>query len=143
MGDARALEASLSFRLRIDGIDRGGFRECAGLDTSQDPIDYRALSPAPQPAVRDVRIVLRAGIVVDDPILSSWQAGLADAKPICATPGRDITLALLDRTGRRELRRWQVRGARPVAWKGPQLAATGAQAVVDALELVCDEVEFT
>ena len=32
---------SYRFRVEIDGIDRGGFRECSGLDYSQDPIDYR------------------------------------------------------------------------------------------------------
>ena len=29
------------FRIEIDGIDRGGFREAWGLDATQDPIEYR------------------------------------------------------------------------------------------------------
>ena len=29
------------FQVELDGINRAGFRECSGLDTSQDPIEYR------------------------------------------------------------------------------------------------------
>ena len=28
-----------NFRVEVDGITRGGFREAAGLDSSQDPIE--------------------------------------------------------------------------------------------------------
>ncbi len=141
MGDAKAASSALALRLRIDGIDHGGFRECSGLDTSQDPIEYRALSSGPQPAIRDAHIVLRAGIVVDDPLLSTWQAGLADAKPIPERSGKDLALVLVDPVGR-EVRRWRLRNARLVSWAGPQLGATGRQAEVDAIELVCREVEL-
>ena len=30
-----------NFKLEIDGISRNGFRECAGVDATSDPIDYR------------------------------------------------------------------------------------------------------
>ena len=30
-----------NFYLEVDGITRAGFRECSGLDTAQDPIEYR------------------------------------------------------------------------------------------------------
>jgi len=30
-----------NFRVEIDGIQRGGFREASGLDSSQDPVEYR------------------------------------------------------------------------------------------------------
>ena len=30
-----------NFLVEIDGITRAGFRECSGLDTSQDPVEYR------------------------------------------------------------------------------------------------------
>src|SRR5262245_59836227 len=36
-----------NFRLEIQGIDRGGFREASGLDSSQDPIEYRAGNEKP------------------------------------------------------------------------------------------------
>ena len=32
---------SYHFLVEIDGITRAGFRECSGLDSSQDAIEYR------------------------------------------------------------------------------------------------------
>ncbi len=32
---------SYRFRIEIGDVDRGGFRECSGLDFSHDPVDYR------------------------------------------------------------------------------------------------------
>ena len=41
LGDRKDPYRTYNFRVEIDGITRAGFRECSGLDTSQDPIDYR------------------------------------------------------------------------------------------------------
>jgi phage tail-like protein len=32
---------SYNFLVEIDGITRAGFQECSGLDSTQDPIEYR------------------------------------------------------------------------------------------------------
>src|SRR2546426_9206056 len=41
VGDRKDPYRSYGFLVEIDGITRAGFRECSGLDSSQDPVDYR------------------------------------------------------------------------------------------------------
>ncbi len=44
-----------NFLVEIDGITRAGFRECSGLDSTQDPVEYRegddAITPHKQPGL--------------------------------------------------------------------------------------------
>ena len=40
-GDRRDPYHSYHFLVEIDGLTRAGFRECSGMDSTQDPIDYR------------------------------------------------------------------------------------------------------
>ena len=40
-GDRKDPFRSFNFLVEIDGIARAGFRECSGLDSSQDPMEYR------------------------------------------------------------------------------------------------------
>ncbi len=39
VGDRRDPYLSYNFLVEIDGIVRAGFRECTGLDSSQDPVE--------------------------------------------------------------------------------------------------------
>ena len=144
----KALTGGFSFRLQLDGIDRGGFREASGLDSAHDPVDYRASSNEPLPAQKLPRpnatssIVLKSGMIVDDPELSAWQAGLTAGKAITNKLRKNLSIVLLDPTGRREIRRWNLRGAYPVNWTGQGLKATGKEVVVDTLELAHEGVEL-
>lgn len=83
-----AIYRGFTFLLEIDGIVRAGFRECSGLDPSQDPIDYRVgVEPAtartlPGQAKPSV-ISLKHGIT-GDAELWEWRHNF-DVHP-CDTP---------------------------------------------------------
>lgn len=41
VGDRKDPYRNYNFLVEIDGITRAGFQECSGLDSTQDPIEYR------------------------------------------------------------------------------------------------------
>ena len=76
-GDRKDPYRSYNFLVEIDGITRAGFRECSGLDASQDPIDYRegtdALTARKLPGlVKYANITLKWGMT-DDAELWDWR----------------------------------------------------------------------
>src|SRR5262245_4436071 len=75
---------SFNFRVEIDGITRAGFRECSGLDSTQDTIDYREgtepLRARKLPGlVKYSNISLKWGIT-DDASLWEWRKKAMDGK---------------------------------------------------------------
>ena len=77
VGDRNDPYRSYNFLVEIDGITRAGFRECSGLDTTQDPIDYREgnqdLTTRKLPGlVKYSNISLKYGIT-DDAELWEWR----------------------------------------------------------------------
>ena len=72
------------FRIEIDGIDRGGFREASGLDSAQDPIEYREgtepLTVRKLPGLNKYsNITLKWG-TTDDAALWEWRKKCIDGK---------------------------------------------------------------
>ena len=102
VGDRKDPYRGYNFRVEVDGITRGGFRECSGLDTSQDPIDYRegtdSLTTRRLPGlVKYSNIILKWGIT-DDAELWGWRQSAMDGK-VERTNG---SIVLLDDTGRKD-----------------------------------------
>jgi phage tail-like protein len=123
-----------SFRLEIDGIERGGFRECAGLESSNAPIDYREGNDAPTlqriPGLASYTpITLRWG-TSDDTELFEWRTGVEAGR----VERRNGSVVLLDEIGT-EIRRWNFVAAWPSRWTGPSFNATGNEVAIEALEI--------
>src|SRR3954465_8173529 len=75
-GERRDPYRSYNFLVEIDGITRAGFRECSGLDSAQDPIEYRegidSLTMRKLPGLAKFsNVVLKWGIS-DDADLYQW-----------------------------------------------------------------------
>src|SRR5262245_17130687 len=74
-----------NFKIEIEGIVRAGFRECSGLDSSQDPIEYREgiekfLTARKLPGLNKYsNISLKWGIT-DDASLWEWRKKAIDGK---------------------------------------------------------------
>src|SRR4029434_2378694 len=74
-----------NFRLEIQGIDRGGFREASGLDSSPDPIEYREGNEKPLTARKlpglnkYSNISLKWG-TTDDASLWEWRKKATDGQ---------------------------------------------------------------
>ncbi len=147
-GDRKDPVRGFNFRLEIDGIDRGGFLGVSGLDTSQDPVEYREGNEKPLTVrklpglVKYANIVLKWGIIADDPQLWQWRISVTQGKIAKDKLRKNLSIVLLDDTGAEEVRRWNVRDAWPAKWTGPSFNATGNEVAVDTLELAHEGVEL-
>jgi phage tail-like protein len=140
VGDRKDPYRTYNFRVEIDGITRAGFRECSGLDTSQDPIDYRegtdALTARKLPGlVKYSSISLKWGITDDDE-LWAWRKQAMDGK----VARKNGSIVLMDTAGVEKLR-WNFREGWPTKWTGPSFNATGNEVAIETLEIVHEGVE--
>lgn len=128
-----------NFLVEIDGITRAGFRECSGLDTTQDPIDYReggeAIHVRKLPGlVKFSNISLKRGIT-DDPELWEWRKKAMEGK----VERKNGSIILLDDTGAEKLR-WNFVAGWPSKWSGPTFNATGNEVAIESLEIAHEGV---
>jgi phage tail-like protein len=141
VGERRDPYRSYNFLVELDGISRAGFQEASGLDSSQDPIDYREgneknLTVRKLPSmVKYSNITLKWGITSDSE-LWDWRKQAMDGK----IERKNGSIVLLDDTGEEQIR-WNFREAWPTKWTGPTLNATGAEVAVETLEIVHEGVE--
>lgn len=140
-GDRKDPFRSFNFRVEIDGIDRGGFRECSGLDASQDAIEYRegteGLTARKLPGLNKYsNITLKWGMT-DDTELWDWRKKAITGK----VERRNGSIVLLDETGEEKLR-WNFREAWPTKWTGPSFNATGNEVAIETLEIAHEGLEL-
>ncbi len=138
-GDRKDPYRSYNFLVEIDGITRAGFRECSGLDTTQDPIDYREggepLHVRKLPGlVKYSNISLKRGIT-DDAELWAWRKTVMDGK----VERKNGSIILLDDTGAEKLR-WNFVEGWPSKWTGPTFNATGNEVAIETLEIAHEGV---
>jgi len=129
-----------NFRIELDGITRAGFRECSGLDTSQDPIDYRegieGLTARKLPGLNKYsNISLKWGIT-DDAELWDWRK-----KAMVGEVERKNGSIILMNDTQQEVMRWNFREGWPTKWAGPSLNATGNEVAIETLEIVHEGLE--
>lgn len=139
-GDRKDPYRAHNFIIEIDGIARAGFRECSGLDSAQDPIDYRegneGLTVRKLPGlVKHSNITLKWG-TSDDAELWAWLKKAIDGK----VERRSGSIILLDDTGVEKVR-WNFREAWPTKWTGPSFNATGNEVAIETLEIVHEGLE--
>jgi phage tail-like protein len=126
---------SFHFIVEIDGIARAGFRECSGLDSAQDPIDYRegneGLVSRKLPGLNKYsNISLKTGIT-DDTTLWDWRKQVMTGN----VQRKNGSIVLLDPAGVEKLR-WNFREGWPSKWTGPTFNATGNEVAIETLEIV-------
>ncbi len=126
-----------NFLVEIDGITRAGFRECSGLDSTQDPIEYRegneGLTARKLPGLNKYsNISLKWGIT-DDAELWDWRQQVMDGN--IAGARKNGSIILMDDTGEEKLR-WNFREGWPTKWTGPSLNATGSDIGIESLDIV-------
>ena len=125
-----------NFLIEIDGITRAGFREASGLDSTQDPIEYRegnekTLTVRKLPGLNTYgQITLQWGTSDDEEL---WQWRLAAMQG--DVERRNVSIVILDEAARQEKVRYNLREAWPSKWTGPSLNATDSQVAIDSLEI--------
>lgn len=125
---------SYNFLVEIDGITRAGFREVTGLDTAQDPIEYReGTDPLTTRKISGLvkysNITLKWGIT-DDAQLFQWRQTAVDGK----AERKNGSIVLLDDTGA-EKYRWNFREGWPTKWTGPSFNATAHEVAIEMIEI--------
>jgi phage tail-like protein len=135
VGDRKDPFRAYNFLVELDGITRAGFRECSGLDSTQDAVDYREGND-PHTArklpglVKHSNITLKWG-VTDDAQLWAWRKTVIDGK----VERKNGSIILLDDTGAEQVR-WNFREGWPTKWTGPSFNATGNEVAIESLEIV-------
>lgn len=134
VGDRKDPYRSYNFLVEIDGIVRAGFRECGGLDTTQDPIQYReGTDPLTQRKLPGLvtysNVSLKWGIT-DDREFWNWREKAMEGK----VERKNGSIVLMDDTGAEKLR-WNFRDGWPTKWTGPTLNATGNEVAIESLDI--------
>jgi phage tail-like protein len=130
-----------NFAVELDGITRAGFRECSGLENSQNAGEYREgtdknLSVRKLPGlVTHSDITLSRGITADSKL---WEWRQKAAKG--SVERHDISITLLDANGNAKIT-WNLFDCWPRQWTGPSLNATADDLAVEQLVLSCERVE--
>ena len=139
VGDRKDPFRSYNFLVEIDGITRAGFRECSGLDSTQDPVEYREGNEPPTARklpglVKHSNISLKRG-VTDDAQLWEWRKQAIDGK----VQRKNGSIILLDESGAEKIR-WNFREGWPTKWTGPSFNATGNEVAIETLEITHEGV---
>ena len=138
-GDRTDPYRGYNFRVEIDGITRGGFREASGLDSAQDPVEYRegidSLTAKKLPGLNKYsNISLKWGIT-DDAELWEWRKKSADG----TVERKNGSIVLYNDAGEEKIR-WNFIEGWPTKWTGPSFNATGNEVAIETLELAHEGV---
>ena len=126
---------SYRFRIELEGLQRAGFSEAAGLDVTNDVVEYRE-GNAKETTTRKLagltkysNISLKSGIT-DDKTLWEWKQTTIDGK----TQRKTGSIILLDDAGEEKLR-WNFHRGWILSWKGPSFNATANAVAIEAIEI--------
>jgi len=128
------------FVIELDGIQRGGFREASGLDSSTDVVLYREgndpLTPRKLTGLNKYsNITLKWGSGPDTE-LWQWRTKTVEGN----TERKNGSICLLDVTGQEKVR-WNFKLGWPVQWVGPSLNSTATDVAIETLVIAHEGVK--
>ena len=140
-GDRVDPYAQYNFLVEIDGLTRGGFTECSGLNAEQDVIEYREGSETATvrkpPGLRKYgNITLKRGFTADDE-LWLWRRTTING----VTERRDGSIVLLNEA-REPALRFNFRNGWISKWEGPTLNSTSNEVAIESIEIVVEDLEL-
>jgi phage tail-like protein len=124
---------NFAFRVEIDGIAQGHFRECTGLSVTVDVIENPEggvghIGKLPG-RTKHANLVLKWGLT-DSRELYDWHRTVVDGKVRRANG----SIVQLDATGK-EVLRWNFVDGWPSRWEGPSFNAGASEISVETLEI--------
>ncbi len=131
---------NFNFLVEIDGITQAWFRECSGLDSSTDPVEYReggenSTTRKLPGKTKYSDISLKRGITDSDE-LWKWRKSVVDGK----IQRKNGSIVLLDDAGEEKIR-WNFVSAWPSKWEGPSFNATANEVAVEGLTIAHEGVD--
>jgi phage tail-like protein len=136
--------ASFNFLLEIDGVTSGGFSECSGLQMEVKTFDYKeggnnkTTLKFPEHASYG-NITLKRGVTTSNELIS-WQLEVNDDISGSRSIRRAVTIILQDEIGA-EAKRWELTGAFPVKWTGPDFKANASEIAIESLEIAHEGIQ--
>ena len=130
-----------NFKVELGGRIVAGFREASGLDSSQDPVEYREEADEVSTARKlpglnkHSNISLTRG-VTDDAKLWEWWKKAMDGK----VERMNGSIVLMDDAGE-ERARWHFVAGWPTKWTGPSFNATSNEVGIETLEIAHEGIE--
>jgi phage tail-like protein len=140
-GERRDPFRGFNFRVEVDGITRAGFQEASGLDSTQEPVDYREgdekkLTARKLPGLNKYsNITLKRGIT-DDAELFAWRKKGADG----TVERKNGSIVLCNETGEEKVR-WNFVEGWPSKWTGPSFNAKTNDVAIETLEITHEGIE--
>jgi phage tail-like protein len=129
-----------NFRVEVDGITRAGFREASGLDSSQDPVEYREgvdkLTARKLPGLNKYSNISLKWGVTDDKELWDWRKKSMDG----TVERKNGSIVLCNEAGEEKVR-WNFLEGWPTKWTGPSFNATGNEVAIETLEIAHEGIE--
>lgn len=127
---------TFNFRLEIDGLTVGSFRECSGLAADGNAVEYREGTDIPR-SVRKLiglqtysNITLKRGYTTN-PELWNWYRNIVNGVP----DRRHGSVILMDEQ-RKDVMRWSVENMWIKKIEAPSFNATANEVAVESVELV-------
>jgi phage tail-like protein len=129
-----------NFKVEVGGITRAGFREASGLDSSQDPVEYREgvdkLTARKLPGLNKYSNISLKWGVTDDAELWAWRKKSIDG----TVERKNGSIVLCDDKGEEKVR-WNFVEGWPTKWTGPSFNATGNEVAIETLEIAHEGLE--
>jgi phage tail-like protein len=141
-GDRKDPYRGFNFRLELGTTAVAGFRECTGLTSNTDPVEYRegtdkALHVRKYPGLRKhANLALKRGITGNTDLFK-WYKTVLDG----ATERRDGAVVLQDEQ-HNDVMRWHFENGWICKWEGPMLNATSNDVAIESIEICVEFVEL-
>lgn len=131
-----------NFKLELDGVTTAAFRECSGIDTSQNPIEYRE-GQDPLTVRKLVGLNTYSNIVLQRGITDAAGMELLEwrEKAAAGRPERINGSIVLEDLDGNEVVRWNFVEGWPIKWSGPSLNATANEVTIESLEIAHEGLE--
>src|SRR5262249_29979005 len=126
------------FWVEVDGLAEAVFRECSGLVVETEVLEYAEggvndyVHRLPG-RTKHTNITLKRGWTQSDE-LWSWYEQIIAGK----IERKAVSIVMYENKGRnpgRQVARWNLQGAYPVKWQGPELRSDGSAVAVETLVL--------
>jgi len=135
-GERRDPYRSFNFRLEIDGLTVGSFRECAGLSADGNVVEYREGTDIPRTARKLIglqtysNVTLKRGYTTNTE-LWDWHQNIVNG----ITDRRHGSVILMDEQ-HKDVMRWSIENAWVKKIDAPTFNATANEVAVESVELV-------
>ena len=130
-----------NFSVELDGMTRAGFRECSGLESSQNGTEYREgtdrnLAARKIPGLNTYNDITLSRGVTNDSTLWEWRQKVMKGN----VERHNVSITLLDQEGNPRVT-WNLFECWPKTWTGPSLNASSDEIAVEQITLACERIE--